>query len=229
VVSPLLSNVYLHYVFDLWVEAWRKKVARGDVIVVRYADDLVVGFQSRADAERFQKEFRKRLAKFGLELHAEKTRLIEFGRFAAANRKQRGAGKPETFSFLGFTHFCGRTAHAGVFTVWRITAKKRMVAKLKALKLELQRRKHEPTRETGVWLRKVVLGYYRYHAVPGNLPQLSVFWRRTCRLWRNVLVRRSQRARVSWERLFPILDRWIPQPRVLHPYPDARFAATHPR
>jgi RNA-directed DNA polymerase len=229
VVSPLLSNVYLHYIFDLWVEAWRKKVARGDVIVARYADDLVVGFQSRADAERFQKEFRKRLAKFGLELHAEKTRLIEFGRFAAANRKQRGAGKPETFTFLGFTHFCGRTAHAGVFTVWRITAKKRMVAKLKALKLELQRRKHEPTRETGAWLRKVVLGYYRYHAVPGNLPQLSVFWRRTCRLWRNVLVRRSQRARVSWGRLFPILDRWIPQPRVLHPYPDARFAATHPR
>ncbi len=229
VVSPLLSNVYLHYIFDLWVEAWRKKVANGDVIVVRYADDLVVGFQHRADAERFLEEFRERLAKFGLELHAEKTRLIEFGRFAAENRKQRGAGKPETFTFLGFTHFCGRTTHAGVFTVWRITAKKRMVAKLKALKVELQRRKHDPTRETGAWLRKVVLGYYQYHAVPGNSAQLRVFWRRACRLWRNVLVRRSQRAQVRWGRLFPILYRWIPQPRVLHPYPHVRFAATHPR
>jgi len=148
VVSPLLANVYLHYVFDLWVEAWRKKVATGDVIVVRYADDLVVGFQHWTDAVRFLREFGERLAKFGLELHADKTRLIEFGRFAAHNRKQRGEGKPETFTFLGFTHFCGRTTRAGVFTVWRITAKKRMVAKLKAIKAELQLRKHEPTRET---------------------------------------------------------------------------------
>ena len=229
VVSPLLANVYLHYVFDSWVEAWRKKVARGDVIVVRYADDLVVGFESRAEAQRFLEEFREQLAKFGLELHADKTRLIEIGRFAAQNRKQRGAGKPETFTFLGFTHFCGRTTRAGAFTVWRITAKKRMVAKLKAIKVELQRRKHDPTRETGAWLRKVVMGYYQYHAVPGNSTQLRVFWRRACRLWRNVLVRRSQRAQVRWGRLFPILYRWIPQPRVLHPYPDARFAATHPR
>jgi group II intron reverse transcriptase/maturase len=229
VVSPLLSNVYLHHIFDLWVEVWRKKVARGDVIVVRYADDLVVGFQHRTDAERFLQEFRERLAKFGLELHADKTRLIEFGRFAAQNRKQRGEGKPETFTFLGFTHFCGRTTHAGAFTVWRITAKKRMVAKLKAIKADLQRRKHDPTRETGAWLRKVVLGYYQYHAVPGNSTQLRVFWRRACRLWRSVLVRRSQRAQVRWGRLFPILYRWIPQPRVLHPYPHVRFAATHPR
>jgi len=229
VVSPLLANVYLHYVFDLWVEAWRKKVARGDVIVVRYADDLVVGFQHRTDAERFLQEFRERLAKFGLELHADKTRLIEFGRFAAQHRKQRGEGKPETFTFLGFTHFCGRTTHAGAFTVWRITAKKRMAVKLKAIKAELQRRKHDPTRETGAWLRKVVLGYYQYHAVPGNSTQLRIFWRRACRLWRNVLVRRSQRAQVRWGRLFPILYRWIPQPRVLHPYPHVRFAATHPR
>ena len=205
VVSPLLANVYLHYVFDLWVEAWRKKVARGDVIVVRYADDLVVGFESRAEAQRFLEEFRERLAKFGLELHADKTRLIEFGRFAAQHRKRRGEGKPETFTFLGFTHFCGRTTHAGVFTVWRITAKKRMVAKLKALKVELQRRKHDPTRETGAWLRKVVLGYYQYHAVPGNSTQLRIFWRRACRLWRNVLVRRSQRAQVRWGRSVPHL------------------------
>ena len=168
VVSPLLANVYLHYVFDLWVEAWRKKVAKGDVIVVRYADDLVVGFENRAEAERFLAEFRERLAKFGLELHAEKTRLIEFGRFAASNRKRRGEGKPETFTFLGFTHYCGKQRSNGAFIVWRETAKKRMVAKLRAIKAELRRRMHEPTASVGEWLKKVVMGYYRYHAVPGS-------------------------------------------------------------
>jgi len=229
VVSPLLANVYLHYVFDLWVEAWRKKVARGEVIVVRYADDLVLGFQHRADAERFLSEFRDRLARFGLELHPDKTRLIEFGRFAARDRKRRDGGKPETFTFLGFTHFCGRLVSSGSFNVWRITAKKRMVAKLNALKVELQYRKHHRTSDVGPWLRKVVQGYYQYHAVPGNSTQLRIFWRRACRLWRNVLVRRSQRAQVRWGRLFPVLYRWIPQPRVLHPYPHVRFAATHPR
>src|SRR5499425_646085 len=222
VVSPLLANVYLHYTFDLWVEAWRKKAAKGDVIVVRYADDLVVGFQYRTDAERFLREFRERLAKFGLELHADKTRLIEFGRFAVRDRKQRGEGKPETFTLLGFTHLCGQLTN-GAFIVWRITAKKRMVAKLKALKEELQRRKHHRTTEVGVWLRKVVLGFYQYHAVPGNTGQLRVFRRRICRLWRSVLVRRSQRAQVGWDRLNPLMDRWIPQPHVLHPYPDKRF------
>ena len=229
VVSPLLANVYLHYVFDLWVEAWRKKVARGDVIVVRYADDLVAGFQNRADAERFLLEFRDRLVRFGLELHPDKTRLIEFGRFAVRNRKQRGAGKPETFTFLGFTHFCGNLTSSGAFNVWRITAKKRMVAKLKAIKAELQPRKHHRTSEVGAWLRKVVQGYYQYHAVPGNTGQLRVFRRRICRLWRSVLVRRSQRAQVGWDRLNPLLNRWIPHPRVLHPYPDKRFDAIHPR
>jgi len=229
VVSPLLANVYLHYVFDLWVEVWRKKVAKGDVIVVRYADDLVLGFQYRTDAERFLQEFRERLAKFGLELHADKTRLIEFGRFAARNRKQREEGKPETFAFLGFTHFCGQRIRDKAFIVWRITAKKRMVAKLKAIKAELQRRKHHRTAEVGAWLRKVVLGYYQYHAVPGNSTQLRIFQRRVCWLWRSVLVRRSQRAKVRWARLSPVLTRWIPQPRILHPYPDARFAASHPR
>ncbi|HXM22212.1 MAG TPA: group II intron reverse transcriptase/maturase [Terriglobales bacterium] len=229
VVSPLLANVYLHYVFDLWVEAWRKKVARGDVIVVRYADDLVAGFQNRADAERFLSEFRDRLVRFGLELHPDKTRLIEFGRFAVRNRKQRGEGKPETFTFLGFTHFCGNLTSSGAFNVWRITAKKRMVAKLKAIKAELQPRKHHRTSEVGTWLRKVVQGYYQYHAVPGNTGQLRVFRRRVCRLWRSVLVRRSQRAQVGWDRLNPLLNRWIPPPRVLHPYPDKRFDAIHPR
>src|ERR1700681_2282641 len=227
VASPLLANVYLHYVFDLWVEVWRKKMAKGDVIVVRYADDLVLGFQHRTDAERFLREFRDRLAKFGLELHADKTRLIEFGRFAARDRKRRGEGKPETFTFLGLTHYCGQLT-TGAFIVWRITAKKRMVAKLKAMKAELQRRKHHRTTEVGAWLRKAVLGYYQYHAVPGNSTQLRIFRRRVCWLWRSVLVRRSQRAQVRWARLSPVLTRWIPQPRILHPYPDARFAATHP-
>ena len=229
VVSPLLANVYLHYVFDLWVEVWRKKIASGEVIVVRYADDLVVGFQRRTDAEQFLQELRERLAKFGLELHADKTRLIEFGRFAARDRKYRGEGKPETFTFLGFTHFCGQLNSRRAFIVWRITAKKRMVAKLKAIKAELQRRKHDRSTEVGAWLRKVVLGYYQYHAVPGNSIQLRIFNRRVGRLWRSVLVRRSQRAQMRWDRLIPLLNRWIPQPRILHPYPDARFSATHPR
>jgi group II intron reverse transcriptase/maturase len=229
VVSPLLANVYLHYVFDLWVEAWRKKMAKGDVIVVRYADDLVVGFESRAEAERFLEMFRERLAKFGLELHAEKTRLIEFGQFAERNRKRRGEGKPETFTFLGFTHYCGKRRSDGSFIVWRKTAKKRMVAKLHALKAELIRRKHDPSAQVGEWLQKVVQGYYQYHAVPGNMSQLSIFRHRACRLWREVLNRRSQRAELNWQRLTPLLERWIPFPRVLHPYPQARFAATHPK
>src|ERR1700739_1777393 len=206
VASPLIANVYLHYLFDLWADVWRKKVAKGDVIVVRYADDLVVGFQHRTDAERFLKEFRERLAEFGLELHADKTRLIEFGRFAARDRKQRGEGKPESFTFLGFTHFCGHLTN-GAFIVWRITAKKRMVAKLKAIKAELQRRKHHRTTEVGAWLRKAVLGYFQYHAVPGNSTQLRIFRRRVCWLWRSVLVRRSTRARGSWGRLLPLLLR----------------------
>jgi group II intron reverse transcriptase/maturase len=228
VVSPLLANVYLHYVFDLWADVWRRKVASGDIIVVRYADDLVVGFQHRTDAERFLKEFRERLAKFGLELHPDKTRLIEFGRFAARKRRQRGEGKPETFTFLGLTHYCGQRIRDGAFIVWRITAKKRMVAKLKAVKAELQRRKHERTATVGAWLRTVVLGYYQYHAVPGNTAQLRIFQRRVNWPWRSVLIRRSQRAQVRWERLTPLLNRWVPQPRVLHPYSDARFYATHP-
>ena len=228
VISPLLANVYLHYVFDLWIEAWRQKVATGDVIVVRYADDLVVGFENRTEAERFLEAFRERLAKFGLELHPEKTRLIEFGRFAAQNREKRGEGKPETFTFLGFTHYCGKRRSNGSFTVWRKTAKKRMVAKLQAIKAELRRRMHEPTADVGAWLRKVVAGYHRYHAIPGNIDRLSVFGQRLRRLWWLILRRRSQR-RVAWDRYLPIFTRWLPAPRVLHPYPIARFLATHPR
>jgi RNA-directed DNA polymerase len=222
VVSPLLANVYLHYVIDLWVEVWRKKIARGDVIIVRYADDLVAGFQHRADAERFLRDFRERLAKFGLEVHPEKTRLIEFGRFAASDRRTRGQGKPETFTFLGFTHYCGRNSR-GHFVVWRRTAAKRLRAKLLAIKQELRRKMHEPIVLVGAWLKRVVEGYYRYHAVPGNLAVLGRFRERLCRYWRRILRRRSQRRKPDWEQLRPIFDRWLPRPRTLHPYPDVRF------
>jgi len=229
VVSPLLANIYLHYVFDLWVEAWRKKVAKGDLIVVRYADDLVVGFENRTEAERFLEAFRERLAKFGLELHADKTRLIEFGRYAARNRQRRGEAKPETFTFLGFTHYCGRRRNNGSFIVWRETANKRMVAKLHEIKAELRHRMHEPSSQVGEWLQKVVRGYFQYHAIPGNSIRLYVFVHRVRLLWRRVLFHRSQKGRKSWQRLAPLFNRWIPEPRVLHPYPEQRFAATHPR
>jgi group II intron reverse transcriptase/maturase len=228
VVSPLLANVYLHYVFDLWAEVWREKVAQGDMIVVRYADDLVVGFQHRAEAERFLREFRERLAKFGLEIHPEKTRLIEFGRFAEGNRRQRGEGKPETFTFLGFTHYCGRNSK-GSFVVWRRTAAKRMRAKLLSLKQELRWKMHEPVGVVGEWLKRVVQGYYRYHAVPGNIVVLGRFRDRLCMLWRQALRRRSQKRKPGWDRLRPTFERWIPRPRILHPYPDVRFDVRHPR
>jgi hypothetical protein len=226
--SPLLANVYLHYVFDLWVEAWRKKVARGQVIVVRYADDLVMGFQHKDDAERFLEQFRERLAKFGLELHPEKTRLLEFGRYAAVNRRRRGEKKPETFTFLGFVHQCG-TNPWGRFTVWRQTANKRMVAKLKQMKQTLRLRMHEPLERIGAWLRSVLQGYYRYHAVPGNPRAMSAFRHRVQRLWRQILRRRGQRSKASWQRFDSVSARWLPAPRVLHPYPQVRFDATHPR
>jgi group II intron reverse transcriptase/maturase len=228
VVSPLLANVYLHHVFDLWADVWRRKVAKGDVMIVRYADDLALGFQLKADAMRFLVEFKERLVKFGLELHPDKTRLIEFGRYAARDRKLRGSGKPETFNFLGFTHYCGRRRKTGTFTVCRITAKTRMAAKLKAIKVELRRRMHDRPGQTGAWLRKVVVGYYQYHAVPGNIETLITFRQRVNRLWYQALARRSQRARTRWEALIPLFDRWIPRPKVLHPYPETRFYATHP-
>jgi group II intron reverse transcriptase/maturase len=229
VISPLLANLYLHYVFDLWIEAWRRKFASGDVIVVRYADDLVLGFAYRDEAERFLREFRDRLAKFGLELHPEKTRLIEFGRYAAQDRKRRGLGKPETFTFLGFTHYCGKRRKDGAFIVWRETVKKRMTAKLQEIKLELVQRRHVPISLVGEWLHKVVTGYYRYHAVPGNLRPLHVFRWRLRWLWWRALSRRGQRCRVPLDRLNRLVDRWIPVPRALHPYPMQRFDATHPR
>jgi group II intron reverse transcriptase/maturase len=228
VISPLLANVYLHYVFDLWAEVWREKVARGQVIVIRYADDLVVGFQNRQDAERFLREFQERLGKFGLELHPDKTRLIEFGRFAQVKRQQRGEGKAETFTFLGFTHYCWTNPKGG-FAVRRKTMAKRMRAKLLELTQELRKRMHEPVGEVGPRLKRVVEGYYRYHAVPENLRTLRRFRDRLCTLWRSILGRRSQRSRPSWDRIRPTFARWIPRPRALHPYPSVRFDATHPR
>jgi len=224
VASPLLANVYLHYAFDQWVEVWRKKIAKGDMIVVRYADDLVVGFQHRAEAERFLKEFRERLAKFGLELHPEKTRLIEFGREAWTKGQRQGKGKPETFQFLGFTHYCGENSK-GHFTVWRETVSKRMRAKLEVIKQELRTRRHEPIAQTGEWLKLVVKGYYQYYAVPGNLRRLSIFRGRLQRIWRQTLRRRGQKQPTTWEKLDRIFTRWIPVPRTLHPYPSARFDA----
>ncbi len=228
VISPLLANIYLHYVFDLWADVWRKKCAQGDVIVVRYADDNVLGFQHQAEADRFLEDLRKRLGKFGLELHPDKTRRIEFGRYAEQRRKQRGEGKPETFDFLGFTHISGKT-RKGFFTVKRKTIGKRMRAKLQQIKAQLRSRMHAPVAQTGEWLKSVVQGYFNYHAVPGNLDSLGVFRERVTRLWRRTLLCRSQKHRLPWTRMHLLAVRWIPQPRVLHPYPESRFAARYLR
>ena len=227
-VSPLLANVYLHYVFDLWAERWRRRQARGDVVIVRYADDFIVGFERREDAERFLSELSERFARFGLELKAEKTRLVEFGRFAAPNRAARGLGKPETFDFLGFTHISGKTRSGG-FALRRITIAKRMRAKLKEVKAELRRRWHLPIPEGGQWLRSVVRGHLAYYAVPGNTRAIRAFSDQAERHWRQLLRSRSQRTRMTWERMHRLAKRWLPAPRVLHPYPEKRFDARHPR
>src|SRR5881628_3639226 len=221
-VSPLLANVYLHYVFDLWVQRWRKQ-ASGDVIIVRFADDFVLGFQHRHEAEQFLDALHERFAKFGLELHPSKTRLIEFGRYAAQNRVRRGTGKPETFNFLGFTHICAKTRKGG-FTVWRQTMRRRLQAKLVALKAELQRRWHLPIREQGAYLRSVVSGHFRYYGVPHNGRALSSFRMAVGRLWWRVLKRRSQIHHLPWQRMSRYVARWLPPARICHPYPDVRFA-----
>jgi RNA-directed DNA polymerase len=227
VVSPLLANVYLHYVFDLWADRWRRRNAKGDVVIVRYADDQIVGFQHREDAERFLEELSERFAKFGLELKTEKTRLIEFGRFAAENRKARGLGRPETFNYLGFTHACGKTRD-GRFALKRITIKERMRAKLKEVKAELRRRMHLSVPEVGRWLGSVVRGHLAYFAVPGN-SCTKEFVDQITRHWLKALRRRSQRARMTWKRMSRLARRWLPQPRVIHPYPSQRFDVRHPR
>ena len=227
VISPLLANIYLHYTFDLWVNAWRKKKAQGEVVIIRYADDTVLGFQYQADADRFLEDLRERLGKFGLELHPDKTRRIEFGRFAEENRKRRGEGKPETFDFLGFTHISGRNRY-GWFAVRRMSIRKRMRAKLRKIKQELRPRMHDPMLQTGNWLKSVVQGYFNYHAVPGNLGSLGMLRERVLGLWWHTLCRRSQK-RLPWARMLKLGARWLPQPRVLHPYPAVRFAAMHLR
>jgi len=221
--SPLLANVYLHYVFDLWVQAWRQKRAQGDVIVVRFADDIVVGFRDKMDADQFRAELTERMRKFNLELHPEKTRLLEFGPFAIDNRQRRGEGKPETFNFLGFTHICVKKRSNGMYTVLRQTIRKRLQAKLNEVKAELQRRMHEPIPELGKWLQAVVRGHVRYYGVPMNQPALFLFRFQVGRLWYRALSRRSQNGRLLWVRMRRLITRWLPMPTVCHPYPLRRM------
>jgi hypothetical protein len=219
-----LANVYLHYVFDLWANQWRGRNARGDVILCRFADDYVAGFEHREDAERFLAELRERLAGFGLELHPEKTRLIEFGRFAAPNRAARGDRKPETFDFLGFTHMCA-TSRSGRFRVRRVTSKKKMRAKFKSVKTEMRRRRHHSIPEQGAWLASVLTGHYRYYGVPDNSERLGSFRWGLTRLWWRSLGRRSQRGQITWQRASELVERWFPKPAIVHPWPTARFDA----
>jgi RNA-directed DNA polymerase len=221
-ISPLLANVYLHYVLDLWVQQWRKRGARGEVSIVRYADDFVMGFQHEADAVRFQADLRKRLERFKLELNSDKTRLIRFGSLAQSNRRERGQGKPETFEFLGFTHICGK-AKSGKFMLLRRTSKKRMRATLKQIGVSLRQRQHLPLPEQGAWLGAVVRGYFAYHAVPTNIRRLGSFRTQVTRTWLRSLRRRSQRTRMTWARMDAVANRWLPPARVMHPYPWDRF------
>jgi group II intron reverse transcriptase/maturase len=220
-ISPLLANIYLHYVFDLWAQRWRHRQAHGDVVVVRFADDFVMGFEHRTDAEQFLVDLRDRLARFGLTLHPEKTRLIEFGRYAASNRRARGEGKPESFNFLGFTHSCVTTRKGG-FTVLRRTMRQRAQAKLQAVKLELRRRMHRPLPELGAYVRAVIMGHVRYYGVPMNGPPLYAFAKAVTRLWWRTLERRSQRH-LPWRRMQRYVARWIPPVRICHPYPLVRL------
>src|SRR5271169_1618971 len=229
VISPLLANIYLHYALDLWAARWRRRTATGDMIIVRYADDFIVGFQHESDAQRFLNDMRDRLREFALSLHPEKTRLIEFGRFAAERRKRHGLGKPETFNFLGFTFICSKT-RAGRFQIQRKTRADRMRAKLQEIKQEMRRRMHQPILEQGRWLERVVRGYFNYHAVPTNgQALLEVFRHHVTDLWRRTLRRRSQKDRVTWARMTQLVDDWLPKPIILHPWPSDRFAVTHPR
>lgn len=228
VISPLLANIFLHYVLDLWVQHWRQQ-ARDDVIIVRFADDVVLGFQYQQEAQKFLAEFKARLEQFGLTLHPEKTRLIEFGRFAAENRRKRGDGRPETFDFLGFTHICGETRERKWFKVCRQTMKKRLRATLKRVRLALRRRIHDPIPEVGRWLRGVILGYDQYHAIPGNGKAIRSFREDIKRYWFKMLRRRGQKRRINWQAFGPIVKRWIPAPKILHPEPLVRFDAKYLR
>jgi group II intron reverse transcriptase/maturase len=228
VISPLLANIYLHYVLDLWAKRWRQHASGSDMVIVRYADDVVVGFEREEDAHRFLDAMRVRLEEFELSLHPDKTRLIEFGRFAAVDRKKRGLGKPETFAFLGFTFICGKS-RKGRFQLRRKTRSDRMRAKLKDIKAELRRRMHWPIPEQGKWLRQVVTGHFGYYAVPTNGRALSAFRHHVTDLWRRTLRRRSQRDGFTWARMTKLTDDWLPKPRILHSWPSERFAVSHPR
>jgi group II intron reverse transcriptase/maturase len=228
VISPLLANVYLHYTFDLWAERWRRREATGDMVCVRYADDIVLGFQHEGDARRFWEAMRERLREFSLTLHPEKTRLIMFGRYAAQQRAERGLGKPETFNFLGFTFICGKSKQ-GKFLLCRKSRRDRMQAKLKQVKEELRKRRHQTIPEQGKWLRQVVGGFFAYHAVPTNSHSLVAFLHHVTDLWRRSLRRRSQKDRTTWGRMAQLADAFLPQPRILHPWPSDRFAVKHPR
>jgi RNA-directed DNA polymerase len=220
--SPLAANIYLFYVFDLWSHQWRQRHAQGDVRITRYVDDIVVGFEKREDAEWFLKALPQRFADFGLELHSDKTRLIEFGRFARERRQERGLGKPETFNFLGFTHVCGQS-RKGTFRIERRTIAQRFRAKLAEIKVELQRRRHQPVPAQGAWLRSALLGHYRYYGVPLNIKALQRFQFEVTRLWQRSLSRRSQKGTVTWKRMQRYASRWIPAVRIYHPYPQERF------
>jgi RNA-directed DNA polymerase len=223
-ISPLLANVYLHYVFDVWIQWWRTRPGRGDVLAIRFADDFVVGFEHRRDAEQFRQELGERLAKFGLELHPEKTRLIEFGRFAARSRRQRGLPRPDTFDFLGFTHVCEEHPRRDtMFQLRRLTARNRMRRKLQTLRVEIMRRRHLSIPEQGRWLASVVRGYDQYYAVPTNVRALIAFRREVVRYWRRALMRRSQKSRLTWGRMRRLSKHWLPTARTLHPWPDERF------
>jgi RNA-directed DNA polymerase len=228
VISPLLANVYLHYVFDLWVERWRRREATGDMIFVRYADDIVLGFQHESDARRFWEAMRERLRKFSLTLHPDKTRLIRFGRYAAAQHAERGLGKPETFRFLGFTFICGKSRQ-GKFLLYRKSRRDRIRAKLKDIKEELRQRRHQPIPEQGKWLGQVVRGFFAYHAVPTNSTALIAFRHQVTDLWRRSLRRRSQKDRTTWARMVELTDAFVPRARILHPWPSERFAVKYPR
>jgi len=228
VISPLLANIYLHYSLDLWAERWRRREATGDMIIVRYADDVVAGFEHESDARCFWDAMRERLQEFSLTLHPEKTRLIEFGRRAATNRRQRGLGKPETFDFLGFTFICGKSLR-GKFLLKRRSRRDRMKAKLKEVAGELRRRMHQPIPEQGAWLKQVVTGYFAYHAVPTNWAALGAFRAEITERWRWTLHRRSEKSALTWARMKKLADDWLPKPRILHPWPNQRFAVKHPR
>lgn len=228
-ISPLLANIYLHYVLDLWTEQGVKDKSRGHMMIVRWADDFVVGFEHQSQAEKFLTSLKERMLKFSLELHPEKTRILEFGRFAAHNRKKRGLGKPETFNFLGFTHICGRTLKNGKFTVLRQTIKKKMRAKLLEVKLELRRRMHHPVPDQGKWLRSVVGGHMRYYGVPMNQRALGAFRHHVSHLWYRTLKRRSQKSKLTWSRMQHHVERWLPHVQILHPYPLQRSSTFDPR